>query len=361
MTLIWPLPFHNEVLTMLAVFNYSLNAVLPIVLLGALGYYARLKKWFSPEALRAMNSFNFRFCLSCMLFSNVYNADSSGGLSLSLLVTMGIALALLTLVSVVIANTATNERRRKGVLAQAVFRSNYAIIGLPVVSALAGDSALGLASLFQIPCVIYYNCVSVLMLLHYSEDKSQGGSEASSGIAASLAKTIKGIFTNPLILGLLAGILVIFIRSFIPLNADGELVFSLSKTFPWLFHVIQYLGNMATPMALIVLGAQMNFKSIASFRKELVTGVFMRLVGSPIIGYAVLFTASGLGLLTLTKDIVAMSCAVFASPLAASSVVMSAEMNADDQLCGQIVAWSSVLGMFTLFIIVFCLRSFGLL
>ncbi|MBP5291335.1 MAG: AEC family transporter [Lachnospiraceae bacterium] len=350
---------------MLSVFNYSLNAVLPIVLLGVLGYYARMKGWFSSEALRAMNRFNFRFCLSCMLFYNVYSASGSGGLSASLLITMGIALALLTIASVITANSATKVTRRKGVLAQAVFRSNYAIIGLPVVSALAGDSALGLASLFQIPCIIYYNCVSVLMLLHYSEDNAEGqstggkGTESKPSLSASLAKTFKGIFTNPLIIGLLLAVLVILIRRIIPRDAEGELVFSISRTFPWLLQVIRYLGNMATPMALIVLGAQMNFKSIASFRRELVVGVLMRLVGSPIIGFTVLFAASGLGFLTLTKDIVALSCSVFASPLAASSVVMSAEMNADDQLCGQIVAWSSVLGMFTLFIIVFCLRSIG--
>jgi predicted permease len=352
---------------MLSVFNYSLNAVLPIVLLGALGYYARSKGWFSPEALRAMNRFNFRFCLSCMLFYNVYNAAGSEGLSTSLLITMGIALVLLTAAGIITANTATKVTNRKGVLAQAVFRSNYAIIGLPVVSALAGDSALVLASLFQIPCVLYYNCVSVLMLLHFSDDGNEGQSSDPShasgkpSLSASLKRTIKGIFTNPLIIGLLIAVFIIFIRRFIPRNSDGELVFSISETLPWLIQVVRYLGNMATPMALIVLGAQMNFKSIASFRRELVAGVLMRLVGSPIIGFSVLFIASRLGFLTITKEIAALSCAVFASPLAASSVVMSAEMNADDQLCGQIVAWSSVLGMFTLFIIVFCLRSYGLL
>ena len=198
---------------------------------------------------------------------------------------------------------------------------------------------------------MYYNCMSVFLLLHYANP--------GDGREHPVLKTIKGILTNPLIDGLMAGALVLLLRPLIPLNADGKMIFTFSGSLPWAYQVIKYLANMSTPLALIVLGGQMDFRSIAGFRRELITGVFLRLVAAPILGFLVLFMSHGFGLADLARAVVAMATAVFSSPLAAASVVMAGEMNGDDQLCGQIVAWTSVLGMFSLFVVISLLRVSG--
>lgn len=87
----------------------------------------------------------------------------------------------------------------------------------------------------------------------------------------------------------------------------------------------------------------------------------MRLVGAPVIGFAMLFLAVRAGWLALTPVETAVFVAVFASPQAVSSIVMSTEMGGDGHLAGQIVVWTSIFGMISLFVIVFILRMLGLL
>ena len=52
---------------------------------------------------------------------------------------------------------------------------------------------------------------------------------------------------------------------------------------------------------------------------------------------------------------------VSASPVAVSSAVMVQELGGDDQLAGQLVVWTSVLSLFSIFAIVYLLRAAGLL
>ena len=172
---------------------------------------------------------------------------------------------------------------------------------------------------------------------------------------------LKGIAANPLIQGLMLGFAALIIRQLLPHRADGEIVFSLQRDLSWLYSAILSLSRTATPIALIVLGGQLELQEIEDYKKELVSGVLVRLVGAPLLGFAMLFTAVRLGLLVITPVETAVFVAVYASPQAVSSIVMSTEMGGDGHLAGQIVVWSSILGMFSLFLVVFLLRMRGLL
>ena len=174
-------------------------------------------------------------------------------------------------------------------------------------------------------------------------------------------KILKGLVTNPLIQGLLTGMVVLLIREVIPRGVDGELVFSMRNDLPWLYSSLQSLARMATPLALIVLGGQLEMKEIKGYRKELIAGVLMRLVGAPAVGFSLLYVAVRLGLLVVGRPEIAVVVAIFGSPLAVSSIVMANEMGGDGHLDGQIVVWSSIFGMLSLFVLISILRSRGLL
>ena len=120
------------------------------------------------------------------------------------------------------------------------------------------------------------------------------------------------------------------------------------------------LSRMATPLALIILGGQLEVKEATAFRKELVTAVAARLVLAPAVGFTLAGLAQAVGWIQLDAAACAMMVAAFGSPMAVSSVVMSAEMGADDRLCGQVVVWTSILSMFTMFLITAALRFLGL-
>ena len=102
-------------------------------------------------------------------------------------------------------------------------------------------------------------------------------------------------------------------------------------------------------------------KEISGYKKELIAGVFMRLVGSPAVGFTLLYAAVRMGLLVVGPVEIAVMVAIFGSPMAVASIVMSQEMGGDGHLAGQIVVWTSVLGMVSLFLLIFTLRMNGLL
>jgi len=364
---------------MLAVLQYSFNAVMPIILLILLGVFARRKGFLDPPMLRKINKFNFRFNFFAMMFMNLYEVESIRQMPVRMGIFMIASHCLLVLMGFVLSGFLTRERFRQGVLVQALFRSNYAIIGIPVTVALVGDIGGQIASFLQLPVVLFYNVVSVLLLSYYSDyeaqyrlygegplaDKSMSLEDQKSALAkksgVDFGKILIGLVTNPLIQGLLTGMVVLLIREVIPRGANGELVFSMRNDLPWLYSSLQSLSRMATPLALIVLGGQLEMKEIKGYRKELIAGVLMRLVGAPAVGFSLLYVAVRLGLIVVGRPEIAVVVAIFGSPLAVSSIVMANEMGGDGHLDGQIVVWSSIFGMLSLFVIISILRSRGLL
>lgn len=335
---------------MLSVLTFSWNAIAPILLLILLGYYGKQSGMLDAAALKQINRFNFRFGFSALMFVNLYEMETAGPPPWKLIAFILLAVALLTALGWLCAETMTAERSRKAVLIMSSFRSNYAIIGLPLAEALAGRGGLETGTILQLPTVLYFNLVSILVLSFYSGTSSK----------TDFRKIAVKIGKNPLILGLLAGGAALFFRSLIPAGADGKLLFSISGTLPWLYSAVKNLSRMSTPLALIVLGGQLELRKIRDFRKELIAGVALRLLASPLLGFGLAFGADALGVLSLDAGAYGVMTALFATPMAVASVVMSAEMGSDEILCGQIVVWSSLLSMGSMFAITAVLRALGL-
>lgn len=334
---------------MLAIFQFSMNAVFPILLLVMLGYYARRIGMLSPQTLTQVNSFNFRFGYSAMLFINLYNADLSGGVPYRLIVVVLCVLLIFVLLGWAVASATTEKRSRKGVMIQATFRSNYAILGMMLAESLAGKEGTTMVAVFQLPVVLFFNVFSVLTLSIYSDSDKK----------PTVGSVLRKMATNPMILSILAGAAAILVRRVIPVGADGQLVFSLSGTLPWLYSALNYLNRMASPLAMIVLGATLVLSDARGFMRELAATIATRLVAAPVIGFFLVYLLQKAGVITLTPALVSMLVALFGSPAATASAIMAKEMDADASLAGQIVVWTSLLSMGSLFVLVAVLRMMG--
>ena len=392
---------------MLSVIHYSFNAVMPIILLILMGVLARRTGYLDAATFQKINKFNFRFNFFALMFVNLYTVESIRQMPVRMGIFMLTVLSVLLVLGIFLSGAFTKERFRRGVLVQAVFRSNYAIVGIPVAVALVGEEGGQMASFLQFPIVMFFNFMSVLVLNIYSDYEAQyrlygegplaeaaGSADAGNASSANaagpadacevpsanaaaaeqagnkvqtekskidLVKILKGVILNPLIQGLVAGFIVLILREVIPKGPNGELVFSIERDIPWLYSSLQSLSRLATPLALVVLGGQLEMKEISGYKKELIAGVFMRLVGSPAVGFALLYAAVIMGLLVVGPVEIAVMVAIFGSPMAVASIVMSQEMGGDGHLAGQIVVWTSVLGMVSLFLLIFTLRMNGLL
>ena len=173
------------------------------------------------------------------------------------------------------------------------------------------------------------------------------------GEKISVKKIILDIVKNPLIIGIFAALVCVAVRTFIFEKVGIE--FRLSDIGP-LFVVLQYLANLAIPLALLVLGAQFEFSAVAALKKEIIFGTVTRTVIVPalVIGVAFAFFRE-----RFTPAHFATLVAAFATPVAVPSVPMVQEMGGDLTLAGQLVVWSTLASALTVFLFTFLLRAGG--
>ena len=173
-----------------------------------------------------------------------------------------------------------------------------------------------------------------------------------AGEKVSVRGILRGILKNPLIRSILLGLFAVGIRA---LFVRQGIAFRLSDITP-LFAVLDYLSRMATPLALLVLGAQFSFAVIGGMRREILCGTVMRVVLVPLFGLGVAYFAF--------RDVFsgahfAAYVALFATPVAVSSVPMTQEMDGDVALAGQLVVWTTLFSVVTVFLSAFLLRAVG--
>lgn len=332
------------------VFLYAFDALAPILILCFVGYFLKVRAVFNEDFFKKINRFAFHYCFPALMFANLYGLEGLKNINVKLGGYLLCSLFVITAIAFVLGNLLTDQRPRKGVLMQAGYRSNFALIGMALVEGLVGSSGLGVTASMQAPVVLYFNFFSVLVFCIYAEDAK-----------FSLRKVGHSIVTNPLLQGLSAGLVALIIREFIPVDVDGNLAFSLSRDLPWLYTTIQYFSRLATPMALISLGGQFSFSKVGDMKKEVVGGVLMRLILAPILGFTMTFMAVRAGIFEMTPAVTALLIAAYGSPLAVSTAPMAAEMHADATLAGQLVVWTSTFSMFTIFILVVIFRALGFL
>ena len=128
---------------------FAVNAIAPIVLTVALGYILKKKGFMDERFTKMANKLVFRVFLPCMLFLNVYKIESIGDIDLgyaAYAVGMGLFIFVAGLFAVMLL---TKQPERRGVLWQSIYRSNYALIGIPLAQSLFGEEGAMVASLLS--------------------------------------------------------------------------------------------------------------------------------------------------------------------------------------------------------------------
>lgn len=323
---------------------FALSAVLPIVLMIAIGFILKKAGFIRPDFVKAGNKLVFRVFLPAMLFLNVYKIDSISGIDFGYIIYAVIAQIAIFFIGLPIVVASTNKPERRGVLLQGIFRSNYALIGIPLAEALFGSEGVIIASLLSAAVIPIFNILAVVSLSVFRRN---------NGEKPSVKNILLDIVHNPLIQGIAIGVLVLGIRA---LFVTYDIPFRLTEITP-LFKVLEYLSHMATPLALLVLGAQFEFSAVKELRREILVGVFMRNVFVPAlgIGIAYFFFSSQFGGAHFASFV-----AMFATPVAVSSVPMAQEMDGDLTLAGQLVVWTTLISGFSVFIVAFLLKAAGI-
>lgn len=333
---------------------FALNAILPIILLILLGYILKEKHFLEEEWFKKGNKLVFRIFLPCLLFTNVYGIQSFKEIDWSVVVYSEIGIVAVFLLGLLVVKLTIPDYRQKGVILQCVFRSNFAIIGLTLAESLGGPAGVGIATILSAFSIPTFNILAVISLTMFVSSEN--------GKKANLKDVLVKIAKNPLIIGVVCGLICLGIRSLIPVNKSGNPVFSLSESLPFLYTAIKNVAKISSPLALIILGGMFDFSAVRGMLKQIIIGTAFRVAIVPfvVIGLAVILSRYT-NIINFDATVYPSLIALFGSPVAVSSAIMAQEMDNDGVLAGQLVVWTSIASIFSLFISVLIPRSIGLL
>ncbi len=305
----------------------SFESIMPLFILMALGYAIREIKLADKKNFDVMNKLVFTVFLPTLLFYNIYKTGAATNFDLKLAGFVVIGILTVFAVGYFVVKVLSRDNSKRGVMLQGFFRSNYAILGVPLVEYICGGNSTGLASLMVAVIVPVFNVLAVISL------------ETFRGGKVSFKELIKGIITNPLIIASLLGVLFMFCNITLPTVIEKA---------------VSDISKIASPLAIIILGASFSFSSIKGYVRDITIVVLTRLVIVPLLAVVAAV------LLGFTGEALACLLIAFGAPVAVSSYSMSQQMGGDETLSAQVVVISSALCLATLFMWIFILSYMGL-
>ncbi|MBO4515148.1 MAG: AEC family transporter, partial [Lachnospiraceae bacterium] len=257
---------------------FSLNATAPIFALMVLGYLFRKIGLIDEKAASWMNKFVFKVALPVLVFKDLASQDFAGTWNgkfvLFCFVVTSVSIAVIALFSKLV----VKDKGKRGEFIQASYRSSAALLGIAFIHNIYGEAASGMGPLMILGSVPLYNifAVIVLMLTAQTEqgvtgDMTTGQTEQAAGDIASaqaqknralFGRTLSGIITNPIIIGIVVGLLWSLIR--IPQ--------------PKIFQtIVSNIAALATPLGLMSMGATFEFKKAVGDLKPALIAAFIKL------------------------------------------------------------------------------------
>ena len=308
---------------------FSLNATIPIFLMMMLGMLFRKLGWMDEVFAAKMNKFVFLIPLPVLLFEQLATVDFSEVWDIKFIIFCFVVTAISITISTLI-SLLWKDRSIKGEFIQATYRSSAALLGIAFIQNIYGTA--GMAPLMIIGSVPLYNVMAVVVLSFFKPGNNSFDKEL-------VKKTLKGIVTNPIIIGIVAG----FVWS------------ALKLPMPLILHkTVSSIGATATPMGLMSMGATFEMKKATSKMKPTLVAVFMKLIG-----FCAIFLPMAALLGFRNEELIAI-LVMLGSATTVSSFVMAKNMGHEGTLSSGVIMMTTLLSAFTLTMWLDVLKSFGL-
>ena len=310
---------------------FSLNSTLPLFFVMVLGYVLYQKKFLSDGFVAGANKFVFYVALPVQLFRDLGSTDvratfDGAYVLFCFAVTLGSILTLWALAKLCLKN-----KSLVGEFVQVCYRSSAAILGSAFLQSIYGDASM--SSLMILGSVPLYNIMAVVILTLESPDAAQTGS-----MAAKLKKSIRGIVTNPILLGIAAG----FAWSLLGLPMPAMLNKTLSN-----------VAGLTSPLALLVIGAGFKGRKALGYLRPTAAATVVKLMLLP-----ALFLPLAVHFGFTDEKLVAL-LVMLGSISTPACYVMAKQMGHEGVLTGSVCVTTTLFSAFSLTFWLFVLRSFG--
>ena len=314
---------------MLESFMVALNAVAPFLILLSIGFLAVRTGITDRAFMNRLNTLNFKLFFPFMMFNNIYGAGPEDLPSLTLMIAGPVSVVLLVLVLMAVVPRIVKENPRRGVIIQAIFRSNFVIYGIPLTAYVFGPERSSVCGMMVLIMVSLFNAASVVVLEIFRE----GGS-------VRLKPLLLGFLKNPLLQGSVAGLVCFLLQIRLP---------------AFIASPVSSLATLATTLAMVVLGANLVFDELKKNRRTITAVLLVRLILLPLVTVPLGWL---IGLRGVELFLILM---IFGTPVATASYPMAQNMGGDGQLAGQLVFVSTVASLGTIFGFIYALSRLGLL
>lgn len=309
---------------------FSLEATMPIFLTMVLGYLFRRIGLMEESFVNKMNKFVFNAALPALLFQDLATADFSKVWNGKFVLFCVLATCLSILIAMGI-SCLWKDKSIQGEFIQGAYRSSAAILGIAFIQNIYGN--VGMGPLMIIASVPIYNIMAVTVLSFFKPDRGKMD-------GTLVKKTLKGIASNPIILGILAGVV------WSSLKLPQPLI--LMKT-------VKNLGVLATPLGLMAMGAAFDEKKAFAKMGPALTAVFMKLLG-----WCCVFLPIAIGMGFRNQELVAL-LVMLGSATTVTCYIMARNMGHEGVLSSSIVMMTTFCSAFTLTGWLWILRTFGLI
>ena len=309
---------------------FSFNATLPIFFTMLLGLFFRKIGLMDENFVKKMNQFVFTAALPALLFEDLSTVDFYRAWDTRFVLFCFFA-TLLSIGLTALLSFLLKDRSAQGEFVQASYRSSAAILGIAFIQNIYGDA--GMAPLMIVGTVPLYNIMAVVVLSFMKPDRGKLDRRL-------LGKTLKGIVTNPILLGIAAGLAWSALRLPMPVI--------LEKT-------VHNVAVLATPLGLMAMGGSLEFKKALGQIRPAVAASLIKLVG-----LAALFLPIAVSMGFTQEKLVAI-LVMLGSATTVSCFVMAKNMGHEGTLTSSTVMLTTLGSAFTLTGWLFLLRTLGLI
>ena len=312
---------------------FSLNATMPVFLMMVLGYVLHRKtSLLNDEFADYLNTFVFKLALPMQLFKSLSQEDfhavwDSGMVLFCFAVSLASILLLLGL------SIFLRDRSLRAEFVQAGYRGSQALLGVALLQNIYGSSVgAGPLALVLIGAVPLYNVAAVLLLTLMTP----GGRLDRK----TVGKALRGIITNPIILGIAAGLVWSLLRLPQPVILQ---------------RAVSSMASTATPMGLLALGACIDPKKAAGCWKPTLIASLFKLVF-----FVMLFLPLAVKLGYRGETLTALLI-MLGSPATVSCFSMARSMGHEGVLSASAVMLTTVCSAFTFTVWLYLLKSLALI
>ena len=310
---------------------FSLNSTMPLFFIMLLGYLLHRKQFLTDDFVAMANKFVFNVALPVQLFRDLATMDVRASFDAKYVLFCAVVTTASILVIWALAKLFLKEKHIVGEFVQACYRSSAAILGAAFIQNIYGTS--GMSGLMILGSVPLYNIFAVVILTLESP-----ALDAKSGMGEKIKKSLKGIVTNPILLGIAAGFVWSLLRLPMPTMANKTL---------------SSLAGMTSPLALLAIGAGFKGREALGYLKPTAVATVTKLVILPAIFLPMAvhfgFTDQKLGALLV----------MLGSVTTPAGYVMAKQMGHEGTLTGSICVTTTVFSALTLTFWVFWARSNG--